>query len=100
MNDAVINIRTDKEIKEQANRIFEDMGLNTSAAINLFLKQTVLKRRLPFDIESNVKSDDARNTYPEGYFNLFGSGKDLDIEEPKDIDIMLDGEVEPLWNIF
>ena len=54
MNDAVINIRTDKEIKEQANRIFEDMGLNTSAAINLFLKQTVLKRRLPFDIESNV----------------------------------------------
>ena len=96
MNDAVINIRTDKEIKEQANRIFEDMGLNTSAAINLFLKQTILKRRLPFDVESNAKFDDARNTYPEGYFNLFGSGKHLDMEEPKDIDIRLDGEMESL----
>ena len=26
--------------------------------------------------------DDYKKTYPKGFFELFGSGKDLDIEEP------------------
>ena len=93
MNDTIINVRTTKEIKDGANKVFTDMGINTSIAINLFLKQSILKHRLPFDIDIDV-NDNIRNTYPKGYFSLFGSGKDLDIEEPKDIDINIDGDIE------
>ena len=93
MNDTIINIRTDKDIKEKASKVFDDIGLNTSIAINLFLKQSIIKRKLPFDIDSDVKINNIKNTYPKNYFNLFGAGKDLDIEEPKDIDINLDGDV-------
>ncbi len=42
----------------------------------------------------NEKLNDAKSTYPKGYFKLFGSTKDLDIEEPNDIDIKLDEDIE------
>jgi DNA-damage-inducible protein J len=43
-----INIRTDSEIKSQAQQIFEALGLDMTTAINLFLRQTVRERDLPF----------------------------------------------------
>ena len=32
-----LNIRTDKEIKEQAEQIFSDLGMNMTTAVNMFL---------------------------------------------------------------
>jgi DNA-damage-inducible protein J len=43
-----INIRTDSEIKSQAQQIFATLGLDMTTAINLFLRQTVRERDLPF----------------------------------------------------
>ena len=34
--------------------------------------------------------DDYKKTYPKGFFELFGSGKDLDIEEPKELQFKFD----------
>ena len=36
-----LNIRTDKEIKDQADRIFSELGLNMTMAINMFLRSTI-----------------------------------------------------------
>ena len=95
MNDTIINVRTTKEIKDTANKIFSEMGINTSIAINLFLKQSIMKHRLPFDVDTDITiNNNIKNTYPKGYFDLFGSGKDIDIKEPKDIDLNLDGDIE------
>lgn len=33
-----LNIRTDKEIKNQAEEIFNELGLNMTTAINMFLR--------------------------------------------------------------
>jgi len=43
-----LNVRTDPELKDQAQKIFESIGLDLSTAINLFLKQTVRANNLPF----------------------------------------------------
>ncbi|MDR1088423.1 MAG: type II toxin-antitoxin system RelB/DinJ family antitoxin [Coriobacteriales bacterium] len=48
MSIANINIRTDSDIKSQAQQIFETLGLDMTTAINLFLRQTVRERDLPF----------------------------------------------------
>jgi DNA-damage-inducible protein J len=48
MSTANINIRTDSDIKAQAQQIFETLGLDMTTAINLFLRQTVRERDLPF----------------------------------------------------
>ena len=50
MSTANINVRTDAELKTQAQRIFESIGLDLSTAVNLFLRQTVKVNDLPFTV--------------------------------------------------
>ncbi|MDR0424739.1 MAG: type II toxin-antitoxin system RelB/DinJ family antitoxin [Clostridiales Family XIII bacterium] len=48
MATANINVRTDAEVKAQAQRIFESIGIDLSTAVNLFLRQTIRANNLPF----------------------------------------------------
>lgn len=48
MSTANINIRTDKEVKEAAEKIFEQLGLNMTTAINMFLRQSIRENGIPF----------------------------------------------------
>ena len=41
------NIRIDSRIHHEADELFKSMGLTLSAAINLFLMQSLIQRRLP-----------------------------------------------------
>ncbi|MCK5510616.1 type II toxin-antitoxin system RelB/DinJ family antitoxin [Candidatus Parcubacteria bacterium] len=43
-----IQIRVDEKEKKAAKVIFEKLGLDMSSAIKLFLKQTTLRKGLPF----------------------------------------------------
>ena len=43
-----IHVRIDDDIKKQAQQIFNDMGLDISTAVNMFIKQTVKTRTFPF----------------------------------------------------
>ena len=45
-----INIRMDKALKEQAESILAEMGMNMTTAFNIFLRQTVRERAIPFQI--------------------------------------------------
>ncbi len=44
-------IRIDKELKKQATELFEQLGIDMSSAVNMFLKQSVLRGGLPFSVE-------------------------------------------------
>jgi DNA-damage-inducible protein J len=51
-----INIRTDSELKEKAQSILADLGLDMSTAINVYLNQIVYIQALPFEIaKPNIK---------------------------------------------
>ena len=45
-----INVRTTEDIKKGAEVIFSGLGLNISSAVNLFLKQVINYRGIPFDL--------------------------------------------------
>lgn len=94
MNDIILTVRTNKNLKERATEIYKNLGMNLSTAINMFLKETVIKKTYPCDINTLISSKDAKSTYPKGYFKLFGAGKNLDMPIIKDINIKNDGEVE------
>lgn len=47
---ATIQIRIDEQTKKKSAKILKDLGLDTSSAINVFLKQVVLTRSIPFRI--------------------------------------------------
>ena len=44
-------VRIDADIKKQATDLFNNLGLDMSSAVNLFLHQCVLKGGLPFRVE-------------------------------------------------
>lgn len=43
-----VNVRVNDGLKNQANDLFQELGLDMSTAINIFLKQSVREQRLPF----------------------------------------------------
>ncbi len=47
---AYINVRVEEEVKTKAEEILNELGINTSTAIDLFLNQIILKDGLPFDV--------------------------------------------------
>ena len=84
MLDTTITFRTDEKLKTQATELFESLGMSLSAAINMFLRQAVAKQMYPCSLDLEI-SKDASSTYPDYFFELFGSGKDLDLDnEPTD----------------
>ena len=43
-------IRIDTELKAQAEALFSELGLNLTTAFNIFLRQAVREKRIPFEI--------------------------------------------------
>jgi DNA-damage-inducible protein J len=47
---ASVRARIRPDLKRQADRVFEKLGLSTTQAITLFYKQVELRKGLPFDV--------------------------------------------------
>ena len=45
-----VTIRLDKEVKENAERLFQDLGMNLSTAFNIFARQALRQGKIPFEI--------------------------------------------------
>ena len=60
---AQINIRIEDELKEKAEIFLDELGFTFSSAFNVFIKQAIRERRIPFDI-------DLRSLYPSGDYQL------------------------------
>lgn len=45
-----INIRMEKPLKEQAERLFAELGMNMTTAFNIFVRQSVRQGKIPFEI--------------------------------------------------
>lgn len=52
-----LNIRTDKDIKDQAELIFNELGLNMTTAINMFLRTAIREHGIPFSLKLDVPNE-------------------------------------------
>lgn len=50
MSKISISIRLDSEVKEQAQQVFSNLGMDMTTAINIFLRQAIQYQGLPFDV--------------------------------------------------
>ena len=50
MKTVVLQTRIDKTLKQDADAFFESIGMDTTTAIRIFLKQTLIQRKIPFEI--------------------------------------------------
>ena len=86
MKTAMINIKTDKKVKEEAQKLAEELGFTLSAFVTASLKQFIRTRSVSFsdsyrmtpylegvlkEVEADIKS--GRNMSP-----VFTNAKDMD----------------------
>ena len=45
-----LNIKIDRDLKLAADKLFNEMGMNLTTAVNVFVRQAVLERAIPFRI--------------------------------------------------
>ncbi len=48
--ETTVRARINEDLKADAEEVLQQLGLNTSQAINLYFSQIVLRRGLPFDV--------------------------------------------------
>ena len=88
---ANLYVRIEPDVKEQAESILSTLGIPASNAINMFYKQIILNRGLPFD----VKIPTAR---PADVAEL--TETELNAELEKGYADMLEGRTKPARQAF
>ena len=70
LSDTTITIRVNSTTKQQAQALFNDLGLDLSTAVNIFLRKAVSEERIPFEISKvhrpNQKTRRAINSVKKG----------------------------------
>ncbi len=49
-----VNIRIDEKLKEEAEKLFDALGMNMTTAITAFISQTVREGGIPFKITTRI----------------------------------------------
>ena len=84
-----VNIRMDRDLKEQADILFSKMGLNMTTAVNTFVRQCLREDSIPFQIKPyddyKAKIELSLRQADEGKLTAFSieeleSLEDMDVE--------------------
>jgi len=59
MSNTSMNIRMDSEVKRQAQELFAQFGLDMTTAVNMFLRQSIRQRGIPFALQLDPFYSDA-----------------------------------------
>lgn len=69
-----LNIRVDDGVKKDAAELFSDLGLDLSTAVNIFLRQSIMRGGLPFEVVKTnaetmaaIKEVQEMKKHPERY---------------------------------
>ena len=57
MAQSALTIRLDSDLKKQFDSLCEEFGMSTNTAFNIYVRQVVRSRRIPFAIEAPTKDD-------------------------------------------
>lgn len=60
-----INVRVDSELKQEAEKLFHDLGLNMSSAITIFLKTSISHDGIPFEVKRLSPNADTKAALAE-----------------------------------
>ena len=67
-----LNVRVDEALKKNAEALLDDLGMNMSTAINVFLRQLIRVHGIPFEIKADIP-----NTETLEAFNDVKNGRNL-----------------------
>jgi len=72
----IISFQIEEELKEEAEKLFSEIGMTVEEALNIFIKRSVKEKRIPFEIRLDVsnKEDNLEFIYVEALKNLIKKG--------------------------
>lgn len=70
---ATISMRIDDKLKEESREILNELGLDITNAVKLFLTQVVNQRGLPFELKLKSNIDLALQQIEDGVTETFDS---------------------------
>ena len=62
-----LNIRTDREVKEAAEKIYSRLGINMTTAVNMFLRASIRECGIPFDLKLNAPNQETLKAMEEAW---------------------------------
>ena len=75
MSQSAFTIRLDSDLKEQFDRLCEEFGMSASTAFNVYVRQVVRTRSIPFTIEADT-IDEIRERAGKAFYNMRKSAAD------------------------
>lgn len=55
---SVIHVNVNSKVKNDASKILNELGLNMSTAVNIFLAQVVKRKGIPFEVKEPTTKED------------------------------------------
>ena len=53
----LVQVRVEKELKDKADKLFNELGLDTTTAIRIFLKSAINNQGLPFKVQTKAQKE-------------------------------------------
>lgn len=92
MKSEVVHARVQSDVKADSEKILNVIGISLSQAIDLFLRQLVLKKGLPFKLDSEEK--EATDTEKLAYLINTVDGKEPSPKAKKIIHLYAKGDID------
>jgi len=61
-----MTIRTDTDVKQEAQKLFAEFGLDMTTAINMFLRQSIRAQAIPFVLKLEQPNKETLEAFEEG----------------------------------
>lgn len=65
MSTTNINVRVDSVLKQEAEDLFNELGLNMSTAINMFLRSAISHDGIPFEVKRQAPNAETKTVLDE-----------------------------------
>ncbi len=79
-----VNFRMDKELKQEMERICEDMGMSMTTAFTIFAKRVTREHKIPFEVKSDPFYNESNMQHLSKIVSDINSGKAKFVEKTID----------------
>lgn len=76
-----LNVRVDANDKKSFEKFCDNVGMNVSTAINMFIKAVLREQKLPFEIRSKTFDETVYEKLQEGEIEMSNTSKRYSKEE-------------------
>ena len=81
METITLNVRVDANDKKYFEQFCNDVGMNISTAINMFIKAVLREQKLPFEIKSNTLDEIIYEKLREAELEMENTSKRYSIDD-------------------